>query len=395
MPGPLHGLRVLDLTRVLAGPFCTMILADLGAEVIKIERPHSGDDSRAFGPFLGGESAYFMSINRGKKSMTLDFKNPRAIEVFKRLVAGADILVENFKPGVMTRLGIGYEALAALNPRLIYAASSGFGQTGPYSSRPAYDLIIQGMGGLMSITGPDPKHPTKVGSSIADIFAGVFCAIGILAALQSRERTGKGQMVDVAMLDCMVAILENAIARFVAVGKDPEPIGNTHPSIAPFTTLETADGAMNIACGNDSLWQKFCALIKRPDLAADHRFATNPLRVQNLAELVPLLNEATRTRETKDWLEVLQAGDIPCGPINRISDVLSDPQVLARQMIAEIFHPTIGTLKVPGVPIKLSETPGCVAGPAPRLGEHTEQVLGELLGLTATEIDALRSAGAF
>jgi len=270
MPGPLHGIKVIDLTRVLAGPFCTMTLADLGAEIIKIEKPGTGDDSRAFGPHLHGESAYFMSINRGKKSLTLDLKAEKGREIFLKLVKDADVVVENFKPGVMKKHGLDYAALQKINPKLIYCASSGFGQTGPYSSRPAYDLIIQGMGGLMSITGPDASQPTKVGSSIADIFAGVFSAIGILSALYSRTHTGKGQMVDVAMLDCMVAILENAIARFTGSGIDPVPIGNRHPSIAPFTSVRTSDGYINIACGNDALWLNLCEIIERPDLAPDN-----------------------------------------------------------------------------------------------------------------------------
>ncbi|HNV72502.1 MAG TPA: CaiB/BaiF CoA-transferase family protein, partial [Candidatus Ozemobacteraceae bacterium] len=315
MNGPLHGLVVVDLTRVLAGPFCTMLLADMGAEVLKIERPEGGDDSRAFGPFVKGESAYFMSINRGKKSATLNMKHPEGKKMLKELIAGADVLVENFKPGVMSRLGLGWEHLKELNPRLVYAASSGFGQTGPYSERPAYDLIIQGMGGLMSITGPDAQHPTKVGSSVADIFAGIFSAVGILAALYSRERTGRGQQVDVGMLDCMVAILENAISRFVTSGKNPEPIGNRHPSIAPFCTVTTADGAMNIACGNDELWRKFCLLTGLNELSADERFATNPSRVEHFEALEPLINATTRSRPTAEWLSVLQAGGIPCGPI--------------------------------------------------------------------------------
>ena len=258
MSGPLEGLVVIDMTRVLAGPFCTMMLADMGAEVIKVERPSTGDDSRAFGPFVKGESAYFMSVNRGKKSVTVDLKAPEGKALLLDLVRKADVLVENFKPGVMKKLGLDYATLREVNPRLVYAASTGFGQSGPYSARPAYDLVIQAMGGVMSITGPDADHPTKVGSSVSDIFAGVFTCIGILAALNHRHRTGQGQMVDVAMLDCMVAILENAVARYAASGQSPAPIGNRHPSIAPFSTLKASDGMLAIACGNDALFQRFC-----------------------------------------------------------------------------------------------------------------------------------------
>lgn len=390
MNGPLEGIFVVDMTRVLAGPFCTMVLADLGATVVKVERPGSGDDSRAFGPFVGGESAYFMSINRGKKSVTLDLKSDQGKDLLRGLVKKADVLVENFKPGVMKKLGLGYDHLSDINPRLIYAASSGFGQTGPYSHRPAYDLIIQGMGGLMSITGPDRDHPTKVGSSVADIFAGIFSAIGILAALHSRERTGRGQMVDVAMLDCMVAILENAVARYVGTGESPVPIGNRHPSIAPFSTVFTQDGALNLAVGNDAIWQRLCTLLGREEWAADPRFETNPQRVDHIEDLLVLLNKAFAKKTTEDWLRLLEEQHIPAGPINDIEHVLQDPQVLAREMLVEIAHPTMGSLKVPGVPVKLSETPGRVAGPAPRLGEHNQAILGpivESLGMDYQEIE--------
>ncbi len=390
MSGPLHGIKVIDLTRVLAGPFCTMTLADLGADVIKIEKPGSGDDSRAFGPHLHGESAYFMSINRGKKSLTLDLKSEKGREVFLKLIETADILVENFKPGVMKKLGLDYENLKKINPRLIYAASSGFGQTGPYSSRPAYDLIIQGMGGLMSITGPDASQPTKVGSSIADIFAGVFSAIGILSALYNRSNTGKGQMVDVAMLDCMVAILENAIARFTGSGVDPVPIGNRHPSIAPFTSVKTADGYINIACGNDLLWVKFCEIIGRPDLAADKRFASNHSRCEHMTVLLPVLNDVMSVHSSGYWLPRLEAAHVPAGPINTISQVLSDPQVVARNMLLELTHPVAGLIKIPGSPIKLSDTPAEVRFPAPVLGQHNEEILNSL-GYSSQQIEEFRT----
>ncbi len=390
MPGPLHGIKVIDLTRVLAGPFCTMTLADLGAEIIKIEKPGTGDDSRAFGPHLHGESAYFMSINRGKKSLTLDLKAEKGREIFLKLVKDADVVVENFKPGVMKKLGLDYAALKKINPKLIYCASSGFGQTGPYSSRPAYDLIIQGMGGLMSITGPDASQPTKVGSSIADIFAGVFSAIGILSALYNRTHTGKGQMVDVAMLDCMVAILENAIARFTGSGIDPVPIGNRHPSIAPFTSVRTADGYINIACGNDALWLKLCEIIERPDLATDKRYESNRSRCDHMPDLLPQLNEAMQGQPSSYWLKKLEEGHVPAGPINTISQVLSDPQVLARNMLLELAHPVAGMVKVPGSPVKLSDTPAEVKAPAPVLGQHNDEILASL-GYSSQQIEGFRA----
>lgn len=393
MSGPLKGIVVLDLTRVLAGPFCTMMLADMGAEVIKVERPEGGDDSRAFGPFLKDESAYFMSINRGKKSITLNLKQPRAKEILKDLAKQADIVVENFKPGVMTKLGLGYEHLSKLNPRLIYAASSGFGQTGPYSDRPAYDLIIQGMGGMMSITGSDAGHPTKVGSSIADIFAGVFTTIGILAALHARDKSGRGQMVDIGMLDCMVSILENAISRYVVSGKSPGPIGNRHPSIAPFTTVTTADGQIIVCCGNDDLWKKFCTLAGIPELGEDPRFNTNPNRVHNWSELEGLINAAMKKKPSATWLTELQPNGIPCGPINDMAAVMHDPHVIARQMLVEITHPTAGTLKVPGTPLKFSETPSELGVPAPQLGQHNIEILGERLKIPAAEVEKLKAAG--
>ncbi len=393
MAGPLEGLVVLDMTRVLAGPFCTMLLADMGAEVIKVERPKTGDDSRAFGPFVGGESAYFMSINRGKKSVTLDLKHPEGKALLRSLVQKADVLVENFKPGVLAKLGFSHEALRALNPRLIYAASSGFGHSGPYSERPAYDLIIQGMGGMMSITGPDATQPTKVGSSIADIFAGVFCAIGILAALHRRQVSGEGQMVDVAMLDCMVAILENAISRYVAAGESPVPIGNRHPSIAPFATVKTADGLINIACGNDELWRRFCAVAGLEALVADARFATNPARVEHWEALEPLINAATVSRTSQAWLTALQGAGVPSGPLNDVQAVMVDPQVLARKMLVEVIHPVAGKMLVPGVPIKFSEMDDGVLRPAPLLGQDNAAIYGGLLGLSDEALAALQAQG--
>lgn len=370
-----------------------MLLADLGAEVIKVERPETGDDARLFGPFVGGESAYFMSINRNKKSIALDLKNPEAVEVVKRLVPNFDVLVENFRPGVMRKLGLDYKSLKEISPGLIYASSSGFGQTGPYSQLPAYDLIVQGMGGIMSITGMDPEAPTKVGSSIADIFAGVFCAVGILAALQYRNRTGEGQMLDVAMLDCQVAILENAISRYLVSGEVPEPIGNRHPSIAPFATFHTSDGFLNIAIGNDQIWERFCNLVGHPGLIEDPRFSSNDERNKNWIALEQILQRVIEIDCTEEWLSRLRVAGVPCGPINNVEQLVNDPQVIEREMVVEVKHHLAGNFKIPGCPIKLSITPATRFSPSPVLGRDMEYVLTKYAGYSIEEIDNLKKKG--
>lgn len=387
----LKNLRVLDFTRVLAGPYCTMILADLGAEVIKVEIPGTGDDSRQFGPYAHGESAYFMSLNRNKKSMTLNLKDPKAIALVKQMVAKCDVVTENFRPGTMEKLGLGYDELKKVNPGLIYAASSGFGHTGPYSKRAAYDGVVQAMGGIMSITGELGGKPTRVGPSIGDIAAGMFTAIGILAALEHRNKTGEGQKVDVAMLDCQVAMLENAIARFEVTGEVPKPAGNRHTSIVPFEPFETTDGEIMIAAGNDALWAKFCQTAGLEGLIEDERFKTNPLRNKNYDALRPLVAEKVKLRSTDAWMAALDAAGVPNGPINGIDKVVTNEQVLARDMIVEVEHPVAGRLRMPGVPVKLSETPGSIRSAAPVLGQHTVDVLEDLLGLTDAEIEALKA----
>jgi len=390
---PLEGIVVLDMTRVLNGPFATMMYADLGAEVIKIERPDGGDDTRAYPPFQNGESAYFMSLNRGKKSVTLNLKHPKGKEILKELAKKSDILVENFKAGTMDKLGLGYEDLRKVNPRLIFAASSGFGQTGPYSNRPAYDLIIQGMGGMMSVTGPDEKTPTKVGSSVADIFAGLVTVIGSMAALNARNTTGRGQLVDVAMLDCMVAVLENAVSRYLVSGEIPHPIGNRHPSIAPFSTLATSDGAMNVAVGNDEIWKRMCAVLGMEEYVKDPRFADNTARVANFRDLKKILEDKTVKNTSEYWLGEFEKVNVPSGPINDMAHVVTDPQVLSRKMIVDVLHPVAGAMKIPGVPIKFSETPAEISAPAPLLGQHTDEVLALHLGLSPEEIGSLREEG--
>lgn len=394
MEQALKGIKILDLTRVLAGPYCTMILADMGAEVIKVEEPVKGDDSRHFGPYINGESAYFMSINRNKKSMTLNLKHEEAKAQLLKLVAQVDVIVENFKPGTMEKLGLGYAVLKEINPRLIYAATSGFGHTGPYSKRPAYDGVVQAMGGIMSITGQKGGKPTRVGPSIGDIMAGMFTAIGILGALRYRDQHGVGQKVDVAMLDCQVAVLENAISRYFVNGDSPEPEGNRHASIVPFEPFDTIDGEIMLAVGNDNLWKKFCALIERPEWAEHERFKTNPLRLKHYDELRALISEVLVARPTSFWQSVFDDNGIPNGPINNIEMVVSDPQVNHREMIVEIDHPVAERVKVPGVPIKMSITQGKVWKAAPLLGEDTASVLMGMNGISVEEIELLREKGA-
>lgn len=389
MAKPLEGVVVLDLSRVLAAPYTGMILADMGADVIKIERPGKGDDSRAYGPFKNGESVYYMSLNRGKRSMTLNMKSEEGKQILKDLVKEADVLVENFRGGTMDKLGLGYDVLKEINPRLIYSACTGFGMTGPYKFDPAYDVIVQGMGGIMSITGQEGGEPTKVGASIGDITAGIFSAVGIMMALYAREKTGKGQLVDVSMLDCQVAILENAIARYMNAGVSPKPIGNRHASITPFQSLKASDGYVIIAVGNDTLWQKFCGLIDRPDLAADPRFTTNPLRTENVKVLGEELTKTFVTKTMDEWLHILKEGGIPVGPINDVERVIKDPAVIARDMIVTTHHPVAGDVEMAGVPIKLSDTPGSVDGPAPTLGQHTREILKEKLNMDDALIDQL------
>jgi CoA:oxalate CoA-transferase len=385
----LSDIIVLDLTRVLAGPYATMILADLGAEIIKVELPDTGDDSRAYGPYKNGESAYFMSLNRNKKSITLNLKTPEGKDILKRLVEQVDVLVENFRPGTMEKLGLGYDVLKEINPRLIYASSTGYGQTGPYSQRPAYDAVVQAMGGIMSITGQPESGPTRVGSSIGDITAGLFCAIGILAALHERESSCLGQMVDVAMLDCQVAILENAISRYEITGEIPRPIGNRHPSIVPFEPFETLTDPIMVAAGNDRIWVTLCDLLEL-DLADDPRFKTNSKRNEHYRELLPILVEKFKTKTCAEWQKMFDEAGIPSGPINTVDKVVSNEQVVARNMIVEIDHPKAGITRIPGIPIKLSRTPGQIRKAAPILGEDTEALLSHYLGLTAEEIAELR-----
>lgn len=387
---PLQDVVVLDLTRVLAGPYAGMIFADMGANVIKVEALGHGDDSRAFGPFVEGESCYFMSLNRGKKSITVNLKAPEGKELIKKLVAKADVLLENFRGGTMKKLGLDYDVLKEVNPGLIYVSCTGFGSTGPYATDPAYDVIVQGMGGLMSITGQDGGEPTRVGASIGDITAGLFSAIGALTALHARQLTGRGQFVDVAMLDCQVAILENAVSRYLNAGVVPKPIGNRHPSITPFESFKSKDGYLMIAIGNDNLWAKFCKLIDKEEWITQEEFSTNAARTQNQPQVRDMLLPIFAEKTTKEWIASLKEIGVPVGPINTVADVIEDPSIKARDMIVSVEHPVAGHISMPGVPIKLSDTPGAVDTPAPVLGQHNDEVLGEFLGLSAEEIADLK-----
>jgi CoA:oxalate CoA-transferase len=377
--GPLNGITVIDLTRVLAGPYCTMMLYDLGARVIKVEAPKVGDDSRHIGPFLKGKSAYFMSLNRGKESIALDLKAPDDRKIFEQLLEKADVLVENFRPGTMEKLGYGYETLKEKYPKLIYAAASGFGDSGPYRKRAAYDMVVQGMGGIMSITGHPGGPPTRVGTSVGDITAGLFTAVGVNAALYHRSQTGQGQKIDVAMLDCQIAILENAIARYFATGQIPGPIGARHPSITPFEAYKAKDGHLIVAAGNDGLFGKLCTCIGIPELLSDKRFTNNDLRTQNHDGLKVELEQAFATDTVAHWLAKLDASGVPCGPLNNVEQALNDPQVLSRNMVVSTKDPVVGELKMAGNPIKLSAfADPATRGRAPDLDADRAAILAEL-----------------
>jgi len=379
MEGPLKGITVVDLSRVLAGPYCTMVLADLGARVIKVENPDGGDDARRFGPFINGKSAYFMSLNRGKESIALDLKDEAGREIFEELLGRADVLVENFRPRTMEKLGYGWDALHKKYPRLIYAATSGFGHSGPYSSRPAYDMVVQAMGGLMSLTGHEGGPPTRVGSSVGDITAGLFTAIGVNSALFHRQSTAKGMMVDVAMLDGQVAILENAIARYAATGTAPAPTGSRHPSIAPFDAYRASDGYFIIAAGNNSLFRNLADALERQDMADNPLFADNEKRCQHQAALKAEIEEALSAHTVSHWLALLEQMGIPSGPINDVSQVMEDVQVAARNMIVTAADGTGGRLKMAGNPVKLSAFgDASTREAAPDLDESREKILAEL-----------------
>ncbi|MBN8928153.1 MAG: CoA transferase [Rhodospirillales bacterium 69-11] len=394
--GPLKGLRVFDLTRVLAGPTCAQMLGDLGADVIKIERPGAGDDTRGFAPpTMPGtqESAYFVGVNRNKKSVTLDIAQKEGQEIALKLIAECDILVENFKVGALAKYGLGYEQLHAKFPRLIYCSITGFGQTGPYAPRPGYDSLIQAMGGVMSLTGEPDGLPQKVGVPVADLFAGLYGCIGILSALRHRDLTGQGQQIDIGMLDTHVAWLANQGMNFLATGENPPRLGNQHPNIVPYQVFPTADGHMVLSIGNDPTFKRFCEAFELTHLLEDPRFATNAARVQNRQFVTDTLTPVMQQHPTGWWIERLEALKIGCGPINTLSQVFADPHVVARDMVVEMPHASGQSVKVIANPVKLSETPPDYRFAAPLLGQHTDEVLGEQLGLDSAAIAALREKG--
>ena len=392
MGGPLEGIRVIDMTWALSGPFCTMVLGDLGAEVIKVENPlEGGDSSRKIHPFVGKISSYFLSVNRGKKSITANLRHPRAKELVLELVRKADVIVENFRPGVMDRLGLGYTALKAVNPRIIYAACSGFGQKGPYSHRPAFDVIIQGMAGTLSVTGEAGGEPVRVGYSIGDIGAGMFTAVGILAALHERQKSGEGQMIDIAMMDCQMAFLENAFVRYLSTGEIPERLGTRHPVNTPFQAFPTQDGYVVLTAHREDWWLKLCDVIKRPDLTRDDRFKGSASRTRHHKELEEILNPIFRIRTTAEWVADLEKADIACGPVNNIPQVAADPHTAAREMIAEVTDSKGAKFKVVNSPVKLSRTKAKVEKASPELGENTDEILTGLLNVSPEEVAALRA----
>lgn len=392
--GPLAGVKVLDLTRVLAGPYCTMFLGDLGAEVVKIEQPDVGDDTRAWGPpFAGGESAYFLCINRNKKSVTLDLKSNQAAGLLRHLAEGADILVENFRPGTMERLGLGERELRAVNPRLIYASLSGFGADGPMKDWPGYDLIIQAWGGLMSVTGMPDGEPTKVGVAIVDIVAGLMLGKAILAALFARERTGVGQKLETSLLEAEVACLINAGSNYLVGGVVPGRWGNAHPNIVPYQSFKSRDGYLVIGVASEGIWRRLCQAIGMPGLADDPRFARNPQRVEHRGELIDILTEIFLQRDTAAWMTLLIDAGVPCAPVQTIDQVFLAPQVIAREMVVKVPHPTAGTIRMAGLPVKFSGTPAAIRLAPPLLGQHTAEVLRSWLRLDDSAIDDLKSKG--
>ena len=395
VPGALHGLRVLDLTWVLAGPYASMILTDLGADVVKLERPPHGDVARTTGPFVEHESIYFQSINRGKRSIAIDLRGAEGKELFLQLVEQADVVMENFTAGTMERLGLGYDVLRARNPRIIYSATSGFGQDGPLKDKPALDIVIQGMGGVMSITGYADGPPARPGLSQGDIAAGLYTAIGVLAALQERERSGEGQMLDLSMLDCQIAVLENAVARYFATGQEPQRLGTRHPSATPFQAFPTADGwlVLALAWGVENQWELYCAAIDRVELVNDERFDTSFKRTQNHADLEPILFQAMRAKSTEEWIAILEPYGMPIGPLNTISQAVAQEQIRHRGMIVEVEHPAAGPLRLSNSPLRLSRTPGQARGPAPLFARDTADVLAAWLGLDEAAVAALADSG--
>lgn len=394
MTMPLEGLRVADLSRVLAGPFCTMMLGDMGAEVIKVENPDGGDDTRLWPPFYaGGESSYFQAVNRNKRSLTLNLKAGEGKAILRELVRGADILVQNFRPGAVERLGFGWEDCQKLNPRLIYCSISGYGQTGPYRERPAYDILLQAEGGFMSITGAADGPPCKGGIAIADLTTALFAIQGILLAVIARGRTGRGQHVDVAIQDGQAALMSHMAGNFFATGEAPRRNGNRHPSISPYREFRCEDGEIIVAAANDSLWDRFARAIGREDLADSPRWKKNPDRVAGREEIEAEIERTLIKGTRAEWIERISKGGVPCGPVKNLAEVTEDPQVRHREMVVEVEHARTGALRMMGIPIKLSDTPGKVQLPPPLLGEHTEEILCGLLGRRKEDLPGLKEKG--
>ncbi len=390
--GPLDGVRVLDLTRVVAGPYCSMFLGDLGADVVKVEQPGAGDDTRGWGPpFSGGESAYYLCINRNKRSLTLDLKSKRAVELLRQLVKVADVVIENFRPGTMERLGLGEPDLRKLNPRLIYASLTGFGADGPMSDWPGYDLIVQAWGGLMSITGTPDGEPVKVGVAIIDLVAGLMLGKSITAALFAREKIGLGQRIDTSLLEAEVAALINVGSNYLIGGNIPTRWGNAHPNIVPYQNFKTADGYLVIGVASEVIWKRFCEAIGRTDLTDDTRFANNSQRVENRVELIELLSELFTQRDNETWFILLTQAEVPCAPVQTIDQVFKAPQVLHREMLMQVDHPTAGKVPMAGIPVKFSVTPASVRLPPPLLGEHNGEILKSWLGMSDEAVDELKS----
>lgn len=395
MEGLLSGIRVLDLSRVLAGPYCSMILGDLGADVIKVERPGVGDETRHWGPPFAapGESAYFLCVNRNKRSITVDMKKPEGIGIIKSLAQKSDVFLENFTPGTTEGLGVGYETIREINPGIIYCSITGFGPDGPYRNRAGYDLAVSALGGLMGITGEPDGPPVKVGVAITDVTTGISAQGAICAALYAREKTGRGQRIDLSLLETQVSALVNIASSYLVSGEIPRRWGTAHETIVPYQGFETKDKYVIVAVGNDQLWIKFCKVLGRPELAQDPRFKTNPLRVQNRKECIGILAPIMKTRNRDEWVELLNREAIPCAPINTMDEVFSNPQVLHRKMLAEIEHPTAGKIKLAGIPVKYSEAEASIRRPPPLLGQHTAEILSEVLGYDAARIEKLKAEG--
>jgi len=392
---PLENIRILDLSRDLAGPFCSMVLADLGAEVIKVEMPGKGDEARSWGPpFIGGESAYFLSVNRNKKSVTINLKTEEGREILYKLVEKSDVFIENFRPQVTEKLKINYEKISKINPRIIYCSISGFGYTGPYKDRPAYDIIIQGMSGIMSITGEESRPPVKVCISITDLSAGMYAAIAILSAIIARGKSGKGRWIDISLLDSAVSLLTNVGANYFATRVVPKRMGSAHPNIVPYQCFKAADDKyLTVAVGNEEIWKRFCCVLGLEKLVDDPEFATNQKRVQNRERLVFILNEIFLAKKRDEWIDLLLKNDIPCGPVNTVDEVFRDPQIFERDMLTEVKLPTGDVIQQIGIPIKFSDVSLTVRSPPPLLGQHTEEVLKNLLNMNAEEINQLKEKG--